>query len=177
VLVGIGVEVNFEVVKAAELLRTLCAPLRVRVINVTDLMILAPESRHPHALSRDLFLEMFTEDRPVLFNYHGYATELQGLLFGRLGVERMSVEGYREEGTTTTPFDMMLVNCVSRFDVAARALRAGARNNDEVKGRLDGLLKEVDKRVEDVRNYIGKFGKGEVPLESIARCERRRWLT
>ncbi|KAK1763466.1 D-xylulose 5-phosphate/D-fructose 6-phosphate phosphoketolase [Phialemonium atrogriseum] len=159
VLVGIGVEVNFEVVKAAELLRTLCPALRVRVINVTDLMILAPESRHPHALSRARFREMFTADRPILFNYHGYATELQGLLFGRPEVERMSVEGYREEGTTTTPFDMMLVNCVSRFDVVARALRAGAKNNEEVRGKLDGLLKEVDKRVREVRDYITSHGK------------------
>lgn len=169
VLVGIGVEVNFEVVKAAELLRTLCPALRVRIINVTDLMILAPESRHPHALSRARFRDMFTADRPILFNYHGYATELQGLLFGRPEVERMSVEGYREEGTTTTPFDMMLVNCVSRFDVVARALRAGAKNNEEVRGKLDGLLKEVDKRVREVRDYIASHGKGELPFGFLCR--------
>ncbi|KAL1851329.1 hypothetical protein VTK73DRAFT_9457 [Phialemonium thermophilum] len=159
VLVGIGVEVTFEVVKAAELLRTLCPDLRVRVVNVTDLMILVPESRHPHALSRDRFEELFTADKPVLFNYHGYPTELQGLLFGRPRTDRMSVEGYREEGTTTTPFDMMLVNCVSRYDVAARALRAAAPSNDAVERGLDGLLKEVDRRVEAVRDYIRDNGK------------------
>ncbi|KAJ4285981.1 hypothetical protein N0V88_008168 [Collariella sp. IMI 366227] len=113
VLTGIGVEVTFETVKAAELLREICPELKVRVVNVTDLMILVPESRHPHALSDEKFAELFTEDKPVVFNYHGYPTELRGLLFGRKGTQRMSVGGYIEEGSTTTPFDMMLVNGVN----------------------------------------------------------------
>lgn len=164
VLVGIGVEVTFEVVKAAELLRAVCPDLRVRVINVTDLMILVPESKHPHALSRDKFQEMFTADRPVLFNYHGYPTELQGLLFGRPATDRMDVAGYIEEGSTTTPFDMMLVNRVSRFDLAKKALRAGAERNEAVRGKLDGLLSEVDGRVKEVRKFILEHGKGEFSL-------------
>ncbi|KAL2194191.1 XFP N-terminal domain-containing protein [Corynascus similis CBS 632.67] len=159
VLVGIGVEVTFETVKAAELLRALCPALRVRVVNVTDLMILAPESRHPHALSRAAFEDIFTPDRPVLFNYHGYAAGLQGLLFGRPRPDRMSVSGYREEGSTTTPFDMMLVNGVSRFDLARKALQVGADRNVEVKGQADRLVGEVDRRVEDVRQFIVEHGK------------------
>ncbi|KAJ4169746.1 hypothetical protein NW754_005894 [Fusarium falciforme] len=158
VLVGIGVEVTFEVVKAAEMLRELLPDLRVRVINVTDLMVLAAETRHPHALSRVDFLEMFTEDKAVCFNYHGYAAELQGLLFGRPGLHRMTVEGYKEEGTTTTPFDMMLVNGVSRFDVAKRALRGAAKSKDEVEKKLDGILKKIDTRVEEVKAYIRDKG-------------------
>jgi phosphoketolase len=106
VLVGIGVEVTFEVVAAAALLRTLCPALRVRVVNVTDLMILSPERTHPHALTDDAFDALFTADRPVHFNFHGYVVELKGLLFGRRGLERVSIEGYREEGTTTSPFDV-----------------------------------------------------------------------
>ncbi|KAL0932320.1 d-xylulose 5-phosphate d-fructose 6-phosphate [Colletotrichum truncatum] len=159
VLVGVGVEVTFEVVKAAELLRTLAPELRVRVINVTDLMVVRAEAKHPHALSRDAFLEMFTEDRDVCFNYHGYATELQGLLFGRPGLDRMTVEGYREEGTTTTPFDMMLVNCVSRYDVAIRALKGGAKVNDKIKNSLDDKIKQVEEKVKEVRKYIEDNGK------------------
>ncbi|KAI8671755.1 hypothetical protein NCS57_00651600 [Fusarium keratoplasticum] len=158
VLVGVGVEVTFEVVKAAEMLRQLLPDLRVRVINVTDLMVLASESHHPHALSRVDFLDMFTEDKAVCFNYHGYAAELQGLLFGRPGLHRMTVEGYKEEGTTTTPFDMMLVNGVSRFDVAKRALRGAAKCKDEVKNKLDGMLKKIDTRVEEVKAYIRDEG-------------------
>jgi xylulose-5-phosphate/fructose-6-phosphate phosphoketolase len=167
VLVGIGVEVTFEVIKAAELLRTMCPALKVRVVNVQDLMILAPESAHPHALSKGKFAELFTADKPVIFNYHGYRTEVGGLLFGREGLERMTVEGYREEGSTTTPFDMMLRNCVSRFDVAARALKAGAEQNEEVRAKLEDCLKQVDERVKDVREFIAGNGKGEAPILEI----------
>ncbi|KAL2755420.1 hypothetical protein ACRALDRAFT_2041792 [Sodiomyces alcalophilus JCM 7366] len=159
VLVGIGAEVTFEVVKAAELLRSVAPGLRARVVNVTDLMVLAAESRHPHALTREDFIDMFTADRPVAFNYHGYVSELHSLLFGRPKMERMSVEGYREEGTTTTPFDMMLVNHVSRFHVAKRALTGGAEFNDEVKKNLDGTLQKIDGMMEEVQDYIVTHGK------------------
>ncbi|KAL2020519.1 hypothetical protein VTK56DRAFT_8319 [Thermocarpiscus australiensis] len=110
VLVGIGVEVTFETVKAAELLQALCPALRVRVVNVTDLMILVAESRHPHALSRARFVELFTADCPVLFNYHRYPTKLQGLLFSRPGLHRIDIAGYIKEGSITTPYGIMLVN-------------------------------------------------------------------
>jgi xylulose-5-phosphate/fructose-6-phosphate phosphoketolase len=106
VLVGIGVEVTFEVVAAAALLRKLVPALRVRVVNVTDLMILGPERTHPHAMTNVDFDALFTKDRDVHVNFHGYPIELKGLLFGRSGLERITVEGYREEGTTTSPFDV-----------------------------------------------------------------------
>ncbi|KAH8902465.1 D-xylulose 5-phosphate/D-fructose 6-phosphate phosphoketolase [Coniochaeta sp. PMI_546] len=169
VLVGIGVEVTFEVVKAAELLRKMCPALKVRVVNVTDLMIMGAESTHPHALSQDKFNELFTADKPILFNYHGYATELSGLLFGRKSVERMSVEGYREEGSTTTPFDMMLVNRVSRFDLVERALKAGAQHNEEVREMLAMGLSEVKKRVQAVREFIASNGKDPDDIYELAK--------
>jgi xylulose-5-phosphate/fructose-6-phosphate phosphoketolase len=105
-VVGIGVEVTFEVVAAAALLRKLVPALRVRVVNVTDLMILGPERSHPHALTDPDFQSLFTVDRNIHFNFHGYPIQLKGLLFGREGLDRVSVEGYREEGTTTSPFDV-----------------------------------------------------------------------
>ncbi|KAJ7733403.1 phosphoketolase [Mycena maculata] len=132
VLVGIGVEVTFEVIAAAALLRKQVPELRVRVVNVTDLMILAANGSHPHALSDEAFNSLFTPDKPIHFNYHGYPIELKGLLFGRPKLERVSIEGYREEGTTTSPFDMMLCNHTSRYDVAAAAIRGGALTNPKV---------------------------------------------
>ncbi|KZP31650.1 D-xylulose 5-phosphate/D-fructose 6-phosphate phosphoketolase [Athelia psychrophila] len=132
VLVGIGVEVTFEVIAAAALLRKHVPALRVRVVNVTDLMILALEGSHPHALTREDFDALFTADRPVHFNFHGYPIELKGLLFGRSRLERVTMEGYNEEGTTTSPFDMMLCNKTSRYHVAAAAIRAGAKHNPAV---------------------------------------------
>jgi xylulose-5-phosphate/fructose-6-phosphate phosphoketolase len=161
------VETTFETVKAAELLRVLCPALRVRVVNVTDLMILVPETKHPHALSAERFTELFTQDKPVLFNYHGYPTELQGLLFGRERLDRMNVAGYIEEGSTTTPFDMMLVNRVSRFDLAEKALRFGAEGNDKVREGLEKYLAGVKERVEKVREFIRDFGKGKFTSLSV----------
>lgn len=172
VLVGIGVEVTFEVVKAAELLRAICPALKVRVVNVCDLMILVEESKHPHALSKEKFVELFTKDKPALFSFHGYPTELQGLLFGRENVARMTVEGYIEEGTTTTPFDMMLVNRVSRFDVAARALKAGAAaRNEEVQAKLDECLEVLETKVAEVREFIKGNGKDPDNIYDLAKFE------
>jgi xylulose-5-phosphate/fructose-6-phosphate phosphoketolase len=102
VLVGIGTEVTFEVVAAAALLRKMVPELRVRVVNVIDLMILGPTGSHPHALSEAGFEEMFTRDKAIVVNYHGYVNEVAGLVFGRRGVpDRMTVKGYREEGRST----------------------------------------------------------------------------
>jgi len=132
VLVGIGVEVTFEVIAAAALLRAAVPELRVRVVNVTDLMILGQWGTHPHALHDNDFNALFTADRPVHFNYHGYPIELKGLLFGRPHLDRVTIEGYREEGTTTSPFDMMLANHTSRYHIAAAAVRGGALINPRV---------------------------------------------
>lgn len=125
-------EVTFEVVAAAALLRKESPALRVRVVNVTDLMILGPFGSHPHALSDGDFEGLFTRDKPVFFNYHGYPMELKGLLFGRPNLERVTIEGYREEGTTTSPFSMMLLNHTSRYHVAAAAVRAAQVGNPRV---------------------------------------------
>lgn len=97
---------TFEVIAAAALLRKEAPELRVRVVNVTDLMILANTGIHPHSLSHDAFETLFTADRAIHFNYHGYPIELQGLLFGRPNLDRVTIDGYCEEGTTTSPFDV-----------------------------------------------------------------------
>ncbi|KAH8692719.1 putative phosphoketolase [Talaromyces proteolyticus] len=154
VLVGIGTELTFEVIYAAALLRKLVPELRVRVINVTDLMILDTAGAHPHSLSEDDFNALFTPDAPVHFNYHGYNTELQGLLFGRPHLERVTIAGYIEEGSTTTPFDMMLVNKVSRFHVAESAVRAAAKRNEKVRLRQQELLGELSANIATTKRYI-----------------------
>ncbi|KAH7055723.1 putative D-xylulose 5-phosphate/D-fructose 6-phosphate phosphoketolase [Macrophomina phaseolina] len=159
VLVGIGTELTFEVVKAAELLRALAPTLRVRVVNVTDLMILSLDGAHPHAFTSQAFDALFTPDRPVHFNYHGYRHELAGLLFGRPQAQRVSIEAYREEGTTTTPFDMMLANHVSRFHVALRALEAAEKSNADVRLAFVELYTDVQHRIAKTRQYIYENGQ------------------
>lgn len=170
VLVGIGAELTFEVVKAAEMLKEIAPELRVRVVNVTDLMVLETEGIHPHSLTKQDFESLFTADRAVHFNYHGYGTELKGLLFARSGMDRITIEGYREEGSTTTPFDMMLVNHVSRYHVMEYALKGGAKVNEKIKMRLVPLLADVKHRAQKTREYIFREGKdpeGTYDLEML----------
>lgn len=161
VLVGIGVEIMFEVIKAAEILRKRAPALRVRVINVTDLMILDNEGSHPHALSVEAFDDLFTADRPIHFNYHGYPNELKGLLFGRPRLDRVTIAGYMEEGSTTTPFDMMIVNSTSRYHVAKAALNGGAKRNERVRIHHQELSSEMEQNIVETRKYIKANHEGE----------------
>lgn len=159
VLVGIGVEVTFEVIAAAALLRRHAPELRVRVVNVTDLMILGKFGSHPHALSDEAFDSLFTRDRPVHFNYHGYPIELKGLLFGRPGTDRVTIEGYNEEGTTTSPFDMMLCNNTSRYHVAIAAIRGGSLHNSKVAVYAHQLNSYFKHMAQKDKEYILAHGK------------------
>ncbi|TPX19748.1 hypothetical protein DIZ76_017540 [Coccidioides immitis] len=154
VIVGIGTELTFEVIQAAAMLRKRVPELRVRMVNVTDLMILGVENRHPHSLSEEAFEALFTPNVQVHFNYHGYETELKGLLFGRPKLHRVSIASYKEEGSTTTPFNMMLVNGVSRFHVAKAAVKGGSLRNERVKLKYQELLTEFDHEINSLSQYI-----------------------
>ncbi|KAL9610124.1 MAG: hypothetical protein Q9204_009101 [Flavoplaca sp. TL-2023a] len=159
VLVGIGAELTFEVIEAAAMLRKKAPHLRVRVINVTDLMVLGLEGSHPHALSHNDFNALFTPDKPIHFNYHGYANELKGLLFGRPNLDRITIEAYDEEGSTTTPLDMMLRNRVSRWHVVDAALKGAAVGNEKVRLDMHELRSNNSHELKKVSEYIMKMGK------------------
>jgi len=159
VLVGVGTEVTFEVIAAAALLCKLIPALRVRVVNVTDLMILGPLGSHPHALSDEGFDTLFTPDKPVIINYHSYPIEIKGLLYGRPKLDRILIGGYQEEGTTTSPFDMMLCNHVSRYDVAAAAVRAGASHNAKVAIDSHEMASHIMHLAETDKKYIYHQGR------------------
>jgi xylulose-5-phosphate/fructose-6-phosphate phosphoketolase len=104
-----------EVLAAADLLRQHLPDLRVRVVNVVDLMRLLPSSEHPHGMSDGEFDALFTRDKPVIFNYHGYPWLIHRLTYRRANHDNLHVRGYKEEGTTTTPFDMCVLNDIDRF--------------------------------------------------------------
>lgn len=159
VLVGIGAELTFEVITAAAMLRRIAPNLRVRVVNVTDLMILTHEGGHPHSLSHEDFDALFTADKPVHFNYHGYAFEIQGLLFGRPRLDRVTVAAYSEEGSTTTPLDMMLRNRVSRYHVAEAAIKGGAIHNKEVRLDMHETLSNLRHALSKVQQQVMETGK------------------
>jgi xylulose-5-phosphate/fructose-6-phosphate phosphoketolase len=109
---------TLETLAAAAILRERLPDLRVRVVNVVDLMRLEPDSEHPHGLSDRDFDTLFTADRPVVFAYHGYASLIHKLTYRRRNHANLHVRGYKEEGTTTTPFDMVMLNDLDRFHLA-----------------------------------------------------------
>jgi xylulose-5-phosphate/fructose-6-phosphate phosphoketolase len=112
-----------ETIAAAAYLKKRVPELRVRVVNVVDLMCLFPPDAHPHGMTPQRFWELFTHDVHVVFAFHGYPGAVHQLLHGRPDADRFHVRGYREEGTTTTPFDMVVVNKMSRFHIAMDALK------------------------------------------------------
>lgn len=168
VLVGIGVELMFEVIQAAAILRQRVPSLRVRVINVTDLMILGNEGQHPHAMETEAFDNLFTAERCIHINYHGYPVEMKGLLFGRPRLERVSIAGYMEEGSTTTPFDMMLVNRTSRYHVAQAAVRGAAKYNEKVRILQHKLDAEFQHNIVQTRKYIIEHQEGKLPFFGLS---------
>jgi xylulose-5-phosphate/fructose-6-phosphate phosphoketolase len=127
VLLCIGDVPTLETVAAAWLLRQHVPDLRVRVVNVVDLMALSPPGVHPHALSLERFAELLTDEVEVVTAFHGYARALHQLLHGRPNVARFHVHGFNEQGTTTTPFDMVVLNEMSRYHLVLDALRRARR--------------------------------------------------
>jgi len=146
---------TLETLAATDLLRQHVPALRVRVVNVVDLMTLQPREEHPHGLSDADFDALFTRDKPVIFAYHGYPTLIHRLTYRRTNHDNVHVRGYKEEGTTTTPFDMVVRNDLDRFhlvmDVADRVPALQAQS---------GYLKQRmrDKRTEH-KLYIEAHGE------------------
>ena len=106
---------TLETLAAAAILRERLPEVKVRVVNVVDLMRLQPEGEHPHGLPDREFDTLFTADRPVVFAYHGYPWLIHRLTYRRTNHDNFHVRGYKEEGTTTTPFDMVMLNDLDRF--------------------------------------------------------------
>jgi xylulose-5-phosphate/fructose-6-phosphate phosphoketolase len=146
---------TLETLAAVALLREHCPELKIRVVNVVDLMTLQPQSEHPHGLDDADFDALFTTDKPVIFAYHGYPWLIHRLTYRRTNHPNIHVRGYKEEGTTTTPFDMVVLNDLDRFhlaeDVIDRVPELGYRA-----AHLKQLLR--DKLLEH-RQYICEHGE------------------
>jgi xylulose-5-phosphate/fructose-6-phosphate phosphoketolase len=145
---------TLETLAAVDLLRKHLPELKVRVINVVDLMRLQPASEHPHGLTDKDFDALFTKDKPVIFAFHGYPWLIHRLTYRRTNHKNMHVRGYKEEGTTTTPFDMVVLNDLDRFhlagDVIDRLPQLGARAAYFKQALLDKLF--------DHKEYIRQHG-------------------
>lgn len=159
VLVGIGSNPTLEVMAAASILKKDLPSLKFRVVNVTDLLVLEKNSLHPHGLDDELFNSLMTQDKPVIFNFHGYPSALKQLLYGREPSERFTINGYLEEGTTTTPFDMCVRNKISRYHVLMQAIRLAALNNDEVEAKAQKWISHYEYELWKHRVYIHHHGQ------------------
>jgi xylulose-5-phosphate/fructose-6-phosphate phosphoketolase len=146
---------TLETLAAVEILRQHFPELKIRVINVVDLMTLQPKSEHPHGLSDKDFEILFTKDRPIIFAFHGYPKLIHLLTYRRFNHPQLHVRGYKEEGTTTTPFDMVVMNDLDRFhlagDVIDRVPSLGTRAAYFKQFLRDKLL--------DHKKYINKYGQ------------------
>ena len=154
VLAAAGDIPTMEVVAAAWWLRRHVPDLRVRVVNVIDLMALFPPDVHPHGLSESRFIELFTADKPVVFAFHGYQRALHAIVHGRTHAERFHVRGFNEQGTTTTPFDMVVLNQISRYHLAMMVLRRVPRLEDRAPALVEQCQAAIDAAVEYGRRHF-----------------------
>jgi xylulose-5-phosphate/fructose-6-phosphate phosphoketolase len=148
---------TLETLAAASILREQLPELTVRVVNVVDLMRLQPDSEHPHGLSDHEFDALFTPNRPIVFAYHGYPWLIHRLTYRRTNHDNLHVRGYKEEGTTTTPFDMVMLNDLDRFHLVMDVI-------DRVPGLAETagrLRQEMSDRRIRARAYTREHGEDD----------------
>jgi xylulose-5-phosphate/fructose-6-phosphate phosphoketolase len=154
---------TLETLAAVDLLRAHFPDLKIRVVNVVDLMTLQPKSEHPHGLSDSEFDSMFTTDKPIIFAYHGYPTLIHRLTYRRTNHDNLHVRGYKEEGTTTTPFDMTVRNDLDRFHLAGdvvdrvpRLQEIGGHFQQHLRNKLiehEQYVREYGDDMPEIRNW------------------------
>jgi xylulose-5-phosphate/fructose-6-phosphate phosphoketolase len=155
VMAAAGDVPTLEVLAAVALLRTHLPSLRVRMINVVDLMKLQPASEHPHGLSETDFDLLFTKNKPIIFAYHGYPWLIHRLTYRRTNHDNLHVRGYKEEGTITTPFDMAVLNDLDRFHLAGDAID----RLPQLGARAAYVKQALAERLIEHRQYIRRYGQ------------------
>jgi xylulose-5-phosphate/fructose-6-phosphate phosphoketolase len=170
VLAACGSIPAMELLAATELLREELPDLKLRFVCVTDLFSLALPEAHPDGMSQADFAELFTKDRPVIFNFHGYPSAVHQLIHRRPNQERFHVRGYAEEGTTTTPFNLLAMNGVDRYQLAIEALsRVDVGVAETVKGMsgefavrsiqgAQAVIEKCQAKLEEYQGYIQEHG-------------------
>ncbi len=145
---------TMESLAAVDLLRKHLPEMKVRFINVIDLMVLQPQSEHPHGISDKEFDELFTKDKPIIFAFHGYPTLIHRLTYKRTNHDNLHVRGYKEEGTTTTPFDMVVMNDLDRYHLFIDAVERVPKF-----AKKAAYLREmVEKKLLEHKTYIEEYG-------------------
>jgi xylulose-5-phosphate/fructose-6-phosphate phosphoketolase len=146
---------TMETLAAIDLLWRYVPDLKIRFINVIDLMVLQPEREHPHGLSDQEFDEMFTTDKPIIFAFHGYPWLIHRLTYKRTNHKNLHVRGYKEEGTTTTPFDMVVLNDLDRFHLFVDTVERVPRF-----AKIKAYVREIaESKLLEHKKYIEEFGE------------------
>ncbi|MFY9940310.1 MAG: phosphoketolase family protein [Silvibacterium sp.] len=145
---------TLETLAAVDILRKLVPDLKIRVVNVVDLMKLQPAEEHPHGLSEREFDSIFTEDKPIVFAFHGYPWLIHRLTYRRTNHQNIHVRGYKEEGTTTTPFDMCVLNQIDRFNLACDVFQRVPK----LRAHAALAQQKVREKLIDHKNYICRHG-------------------
>ena len=158
VLACCGDNLTVETLAAAQMLRAEMPSWRVRVVNVTDLMTLGVPEKYPHGLEADRFLRLFPLETPVIFGFHGYTAAIKQLCWERPGNDRFAVNGYREEGSTTTPFDMHVRNRTSRYHVVIQAVHEISKRHPEDASRAEEIVRMCERLIREHRAYVEQYG-------------------
>ncbi|MBV9282351.1 MAG: phosphoketolase family protein [Chloroflexi bacterium] len=145
---------TLETLAAVRWLRERVPEMTVRVVNVVDLMALFPPEHHPHGMDETTFVDLFTADKPVIFAFHGYQRAVHEIVHGRANAARFHVRGFNEQGTTTTPFDMVVLNGMSRYDLAVEALKRVSRIRPQAPGWIAEAHSLTQKAVTYSREHL-----------------------
>ncbi|HTM41879.1 MAG TPA: phosphoketolase family protein [Terriglobales bacterium] len=158
---------TLETLAAVDLLRQSFPDIKIRVVNVVDLMTIQPKTEHPHGLTDNDFDSLFTLDKPIIFAYHGYPWLIHRLTYRRHNHDNLHVRGYKEEGTTTTPFDMTVLNNLDRFSLAGdvvdrvpRLQRTGAHFKQSLRNKLvqhKQYIREFGEDMPEIRDWTWKY--------------------
>jgi len=153
VLAAAGDVPTMEILAAAEWLQRNVPDISLRVVNVVDLMTLFPREQHPHGMDESRFVELFTADRPVIFAFHGYQRAIHEIIHGHVNTQRFHVRGFNEQGTTTTPFNMVVLNGMSRYHLCIEALHRIER----FQPRAASLIQELETLIADSIAYALQY--------------------
>jgi len=158
VLAASGNNLTLEAMAAAQILREEAPGWRIRVVNVIDILVLGIPQKYPGGLDEARFQRIFPMGCPVIFNFHGYTAAIKQLVWERPGNDRFSINGYREEGTTTTPFDMHVRNRTSRYHLVMYAAEKIAMHTPSKAVEAEKLVMKYSKKLLDHRAYIDQYG-------------------
>lgn len=176
VLASAGDYMTQEAIFAVQMAKELVPEMKIRYVNVSELTSLCMGDyypRHCACVDEKRVAKYFTKDKPVVFNYHGYTNDIEHILFPFVDSDRFSIHGYHEEGSTTTPFDIKVLNKVSCYHLLMDMVNQASKKNKKIAKRKKELLKEIERRLKRHHNYICRHGDDPPEIKALAFVAKR----